>query len=70
MYVEDLKRGPNVEIGPKDFFEIASNGVVELLQAAPLQLGERQVRIDKRNPACGFGVLKGQGKKGFHEIQI
>ena len=23
-YVEDLKRGPNAEIGPKDFFEIAS----------------------------------------------
>jgi hypothetical protein len=24
-YVEDLKRGPNTEIGPKDFFEIASS---------------------------------------------
>jgi hypothetical protein len=24
-YVEDLKRGPNAEIGPKDFFEMASN---------------------------------------------
>jgi hypothetical protein len=24
-YVEDLKRGTNTEIGPKDFFEIASN---------------------------------------------
>ena len=24
-YVEDLKNGPNTEIGPKDFFEIASN---------------------------------------------
>ena len=24
-YVEDLKRGPNTEIGQKDFFEIASN---------------------------------------------
>jgi hypothetical protein len=24
-YVEDLKRGPNTEIGEKDFFEIASN---------------------------------------------
>ena len=24
-YVEDLKRGPNTEIGAKDFFEIASN---------------------------------------------
>ena len=24
-YVEDLKQGPNAEIGPKDFFEIASN---------------------------------------------
>jgi hypothetical protein len=23
-YVEDLKRGPNTEIGQKDFFEIAS----------------------------------------------
>jgi len=23
-YVEDLKRGPNAELGPKDFFEIAS----------------------------------------------
>jgi len=24
MYVEDLKRGPNVEIGPKDILEMAS----------------------------------------------
>jgi len=24
-YVEDLHRGPNKEIGPKDFFEIASS---------------------------------------------
>ena len=24
-YVEDLKRGPNAEVGPKDFFEIVSN---------------------------------------------
>jgi hypothetical protein len=24
-YSEELKRGPNTEIGPKDFFEIASN---------------------------------------------
>jgi len=24
MYVEDLKRGPNAEIGPKDYFEIGS----------------------------------------------
>jgi hypothetical protein len=24
-YVEDLKRGPNTEIGQKDFFEIASS---------------------------------------------
>jgi drug/metabolite transporter (DMT)-like permease len=24
-YVEDLRRGPNAEVGPKDFFEIASN---------------------------------------------
>jgi hypothetical protein len=24
-YVEDLKRGPNTEIGEKDFFEIASS---------------------------------------------
>ena len=24
-YVEDLKRGANTEIGPKDFFEIASS---------------------------------------------
>jgi hypothetical protein len=26
-YVEDLKRGPNTEIGEKDFFEIASNNI-------------------------------------------
>jgi hypothetical protein len=26
-YVEDLKRGPNAEIGPKDIFEIASNNL-------------------------------------------
>ena len=25
-YIEDLKRGPNAEIGPEDLFEIASNG--------------------------------------------
>jgi hypothetical protein len=30
MYVEDLKRGPNIEFGPKDFFEIASNDLREL----------------------------------------
>ena len=24
-YVEDLKRGSNAEVGPKDYFEIASN---------------------------------------------
>ena len=24
-YSEELKRGPNAEIGPKDFFEMASN---------------------------------------------
>jgi hypothetical protein len=23
-YSEELKRGPNIEVGPKDFFEIAS----------------------------------------------
>ena len=28
-YVEDLKRGPNTEIGPKDFFEIASINLVK-----------------------------------------
>jgi hypothetical protein len=26
-YVEDLKRRPNAEIGPKDFFEIASDRI-------------------------------------------
>ena len=26
-YVEDLKRGTNTEIGPKDFFEIAFNKI-------------------------------------------
>ena len=26
-YVEDLKREPNAEIGPKDFFEMGSNPV-------------------------------------------
>jgi hypothetical protein len=26
-YVEDLKRGPNAEVGPKDYFEIASNKI-------------------------------------------
>ena len=25
LYVEDLKRGPNKDIGPKDIFEMASN---------------------------------------------
>jgi hypothetical protein len=24
-YSEELKRGPNTEIGPKDFYEMASN---------------------------------------------
>ena len=27
MYVEDLKRGSNAGVGPKDLFEIASNTV-------------------------------------------
>jgi len=27
-YVEDLKRGTNAEVGPKDYFEIASNNKV------------------------------------------
>jgi len=27
-YVEDLKRGPNTEIGQKDFFEIASSIII------------------------------------------
>jgi hypothetical protein len=27
-YVEDLKRGANAEVGPKDYFEIASNNKV------------------------------------------
>jgi len=29
-YVEDLKRGTNTEIGPKDFFEIASKYLTTL----------------------------------------
>ncbi len=29
LYVEDLKRGHNAGIGPKDFFEIASNSFME-----------------------------------------
>ena len=33
-YVEDLKRGPNAEIGPKDFFEIASKKDSESLQVS------------------------------------
>jgi len=28
-YVEDLKRGPNTEIGPKDYFEIGDNICVD-----------------------------------------
>jgi hypothetical protein len=28
LYFEDLNRAPNKEIGPKDFFEIASNHAV------------------------------------------
>ena len=32
-YSEELKRGPNTEIGPKDFFEMASNKR-EVLNAA------------------------------------
>jgi hypothetical protein len=27
-YVEELKQGPNTEIGPKDFFEIVSNFIL------------------------------------------
>jgi hypothetical protein len=30
-YVEDLKRKPNAEIGPKDFFEMASSANQEIL---------------------------------------
>jgi hypothetical protein len=32
-YVEDLKRGPNAEIGPKDFFEIASSRSRSLVES-------------------------------------
>jgi len=32
-YFEDFKRGSNKEIGPKDFFEIASNILSALWQA-------------------------------------
>jgi hypothetical protein len=27
LYVEDFKRGPNKDIGPKDIFELASKGI-------------------------------------------
>ena len=30
-YVEDLKPGPNTRLGPKDFFEMASNCLFEIL---------------------------------------
>jgi hypothetical protein len=33
QYFEDLKRGTNKEIGPKDFFEIASNSNLGGMQA-------------------------------------
>jgi len=32
-YSEDLKQGPNAEIGPKDFFEMASTLLVHWLCA-------------------------------------
>jgi len=30
QYFEDLKRGTNKEIGPKDFFEIASSNALDI----------------------------------------
>jgi hypothetical protein len=55
-YVEDLKRGPNTEVGPKDFFEIASNSqrakgrnVEELSVFYPFDLLHLP-------PVCGFAA--------------
>jgi len=57
MYVEDLKRGPNTEIGPKDFFEMAS-GIIEC--KAPRRIAGKSgrssgpsppMRSDRREPA-------------------
>ena len=31
-YFEELKRGPNTEIGTKDFFEMASNRIIQQLR--------------------------------------
>ena len=50
-YVEDLERGPNTEIGPKDFFETASRNYGRLLR------GFRQY-LDLL-PIAGKGVLIG-----------
>gem|GEM_PF-257418 len=41
-YVEDLKRGANAEVGPKDYFEIASN-----INKAPLLVFFSTTRRDK-----------------------
>jgi hypothetical protein len=37
QYFEDLKRGTNKEIGPKDIFEIASAGIIQ--KPPTLQIG-------------------------------
>ncbi|PLX52584.1 MAG: hypothetical protein C0611_07805, partial [Desulfobacteraceae bacterium] len=35
-YVEDLRRGSNAEVGPKDYFEIASNSPGRFFHYEPL----------------------------------
>jgi len=45
-YVEDLKREPNPDIGPKDIFEIASQN--------------RQVRIQRRYQIFGMNLKNGK----------
>ena len=67
QYFENLKRGTNEEIGPKDFFEMASNhglkilfmvifSLINLLTASPAAAGEK-VQLE--------GIIKGAGCTHF-----
>jgi hypothetical protein len=53
-YVEDLKRRPNAEIGPKDFFEIALSSNINAYERGVKQLTGCGLRV----PGGGLVVLK------------
>ena len=64
MYVEDLKRGTNKDIGPKDIFEIGS-----LLCQRPLRI-ERPIIIQVGNLRTSFQECQSLFVKiGLNEVQ-